>query len=361
MQRVVCRFSVVEDEFVNGDRVTVMVPSYNYAQYLVECVESAASQPEADVVIVDNGSTDNSPAIGAGLAERYANVRFVRHASNEGIITSFNRCRDEVRADYAMMLCADDLLTPGSLARSIEFMDAHPGVGLVYGTAIDFSDSSEVALGQLPTEVGVPVIHEGGSWIDELCRTCRNPIRNPEALMRSSVLADVGPYEPACRYTSDLNLWLRIAGRAQIAYLPGPVQAMFRQHESNAGKAFPHNSVAELEQRWMAFERFLACCADDPRRVGWEELARHRLAHEARYSASREFVTGGDGEVDALLAFGDRLDPTGPKFAERAGWRLRRFLGPSASRWFPGMHVRPVFHRLQRMNADRRRARVGIG
>jgi glycosyltransferase involved in cell wall biosynthesis len=343
---------------VVAGRVTVMVPSYNYAQYLSACVESAASQPDADVVIVDNGSTDDSPAIGASLADRHENVRFVRHERNEGIITSFNRCRDEVRGDYALLLCADDLLAPGALSRAVAQMDAHPHVGLLYGTAIDFTDSSAVRVDELPAVAGTPVVHEGGSWVERLCRTGLNPIRTPEAMFRSSVFADAGPYEPACRYTSDLNLWLRIAARADVLYLRGPVQAMFRQHEANEGKAFPHNSLAELEQRWTAYDRFFAAASDDPRRRRWEELARATVASEARYSASRVFAGATPEDADALLAFADRLQAAG--VAERAGWALRRKLGPRRASWFPGFHLRPVVHRLERMRAERRRDRLGV-
>jgi hypothetical protein len=346
-----------EGDGVTG-RVTVMVPSYNYAPFLTACVESAATQPEADVAIVDNGSTDDSPAIGASLADRHPNVRFVRYEHNEGIITSFNRCRDEVRGDYALLLCADDLLAPGALARAVEQMDARPDVGLLYGTAVDFSDSSDIRLDELPTGAGTPVVHDGGTWVERLCRTGLNPIRTPEAMFRASVFADAGPYEPACRYTSDLNLWLRIAARSDVLYLRGPVQAFFRQHATNEGKAYPHNSLAELEQRWTAYERFFDTLADDPRRARWESLARARLASEARYSASRVFVGATPDDATELLALADRLDA--PSAAERAGWALRRGIGPTRSQWFPGFQVRPVVHRARSKRADQRRNRVGV-
>jgi glycosyltransferase involved in cell wall biosynthesis len=339
-------------------RVTVMVPSYNYATYLAACVESAATQPEADVVVVDNGSTDDSPVIAAALADRFANVRFTRYEHNEGIIASFNRCRSEVREEYALLLCADDLLTPGSLARAVAQMDDHPSVGLLYGTAVDFADATEIRYEELPAGPGTPLVHEGGFWVERLCRTGQNPIRTPEALFRSSVLAEVGPYDPACPYTSDLNLWLRIAARAEVLYLRGPVQAMFRQHEHNEGKTYPHNSMAELEQRWTAYERFFAWLDVDPRRNGWEVLARRSLAGESRYAASRAFASGAVDEADGLLALADHL--AGANATERAGAALRKALGPRRSRWFPGFYLRPVVHRVNRIRASRRRDRVGM-
>ncbi|NNE11569.1 MAG: glycosyltransferase family 2 protein [Ilumatobacter sp.] len=337
-----------------------MIPSYNYAQYLTEAVMSAADQPEADVVIVDNGSTDASPSIGEHLAGLEENVRFVRHETNDGIISSFNRCRAEIRGDYAMLLCADDLLTPGSLGRAVEVLDALPNVGLVYGTALDFSSADEVDLDSLPSATLDVRVHGGDEWVERLCRFGRNPIRTPEAVMRSSIAAAAGGYEPACPYTSDLNLWLRMAARADVAYLRGPVQALFRQHGVNAGAAYPHNSLAELEQRWTAFELFLESLGDDARVRRWEPLARRTIADDARYSASRMFVVG-DAEADDVLAFADRLHPGGDGPVERASWSLRRRLGPARVRWMPGFQVRPVLHRAQTMIADRRRDRLGIG
>lgn len=341
--------------------VTVMVPSYNYAEYLTECVESAAAQDHADVVIVDNGSTDGSPEIAERLAASHANVRFVRYETNDGIIASFNRCREEVRGDYATLLCADDVLTPGSLSRSVTFMDANPGVGLAYGEVQDFASLADVDFAALGSPPRDPVLFRDGSWIDRFLATTRNPIRTPEAIMRTSVLEQVGGYEPACQYTSDLNLWLRIASVADVAYLPGPVQALFRQHQTNEGKAWPHNSATEFEQRWRAIGTFIDRLGDDPRRAAWDRAARQRVAAEARYAATRAYVgPPGPGAADELNAFAERLDPAPGRF-HGLGWSVRRRLGPTGSRFFPPFVATAAAHRLAKLLSERRRLRAGVG
>ena len=196
-----------------------MIPSYNYARYLREAVESAAGQVNVDVVIVDNGSTDESPTLGAQLAELHRNVRFVSYEDNQGIITSFNRCRQEVRGEYAVLLCADDMLTPGSIERSRQFMAAHPSVGLMYGPASFFVRLEELRPDELEGEIRPPIVYRGDRWIERLCRTGLNPIYTPEAFARSSVLETVGGYESTTPYTSDLNMWL--------ASLPFPTSDSF--------------------------------------------------------------------------------------------------------------------------------------
>lgn len=344
--------------------MTVMVPSYNYAQYLEECVTSAATQQgvDVDVAIVDNGSTDGSPEIGQALAQRYDNVRYRRYDDNQGIIASLNRCRQEVRGEYAVLLCADDCLTPGSIGRSVSLMDAHPDVGLVYGRATDFTRLADVRPEQLEGDVRPPIVHTGGTWVDRLCRSGNNPIRTPEALMRSSVLDVVGGYEPACPYTSDLNLWLRIAAASDVGYLRGPSQALFRMHDTNYGGAYPHFSVQEVRQRWMAYEKFFAALDGDPRRTKWERMARRNAGSEARYAATRSFVSTSldTPEDEQLLLLADEIDPGRTSSIERAGWALRRRLGPKQSRWFPGFIPRPALRRMQGTIDERRRLARGI-
>jgi glycosyltransferase involved in cell wall biosynthesis len=341
--------------------VTVMIPSYNYARFLRECVESAAGQSNVDVVIVDNGSTDESPELGEQLARRHRNVRFVRYHDNQGIITSFNRCRNEVRGEYAVLLCADDCLTPGSIERSRQFMAVHPGVGLVYGPATFFLRLDDLRPDELEGEVRPPVVYRGDRWIERLCRTGLNPIYTPEAFARSAVLEKVGGYEPRTPYTSDLNLWLRVAAVSDIGFIPGPSQALFRRHGENEGTAYPHASAAELTARWAAYETFFEWLGDDERRGEWEPLARRRLASDARYAASRAFPheDPADGEVERLLDLAAEIDPADP-LGDRLGWRVRRALGPRWSARFPGFYVRPVAHRLERMRDDHRRRRTGV-
>ena len=260
--------------------VTVTIPSYNYARYLRECVESAVHQEgvEVDVVIVENASTDGSRELARRLRDEHPNVRLVEHAENHGIICSLNRCRDEIRGDYVVLLCADDCLTPGSLARSVAFMDAHPNVGMTYGPVIDFTHVSDVKPAQLAAAPGPAKIYPGAEWIDRVCRARENPIRTPEVLMRVSTLAVAGRLDPACPHTSDLNMWLRMASYADVAFLPGQILAMYRQHETNHSNAYEGSALSTIEQKWVAFSAFLDTVADRPERARWDTTVRRTLA-----------------------------------------------------------------------------------
>jgi len=334
---------------------------------LRQCVRSAAEQPGVDheVVIVENASTDGSLDIARSLAIEYPNVRLVSFTSNEGIIASINRCWSEARGEYGVLLCADDLLTSGSLARSFAFMESHPNVGLVFGPADAFSGDDA------PTETtdamseSSPVIHSGEAWITERCRSGINPIFTPEAMIRTEVLRKVGGANPELPHTSDLNLWLRIASETDVGYLTGHFQALYRQHPSNHSVAYRRNVLMEMQQRWAAFEQFFLTVASRPERAEWEMLVRKSLAKETRYRAAREFSLAGGGSAGSdykpLLAFADALDPAinwraGREFA----WAIRVRIGPGAANLMPTLWVAMIQRLLQRYLWKRRARRMGI-
>jgi glycosyltransferase involved in cell wall biosynthesis len=342
--------------------VTVTIPSYNYVQYLRECVESAATQQgvDVDVVIVENASTDGSRDLARSLVDEYANVRIVEHQDNHGIIASLDRCRDEVRGAYTVLLCADDCLTPGSLARSVEFMDAHPHVGLSYGPVIDFEGIDDA----LPTNLEVasrpPIIYPGREWIGQCCKSGAVRIYTPEALMRTSTLAAAGRLNPACPKTSDWNMWLRMAAYADIAYLPGPPLAMFRRHERNDSAQY--TILEDLEQRWQAFSLFFDVVADRAERSVWESSARRALASQARALSTRAWMISDRDAVqarqaDGLLEFAAALYPDESRVDQYSA-RLWRKLG---ARWTRTLLVpKRAVNRVQRDAELKRIRRLGV-
>ncbi len=347
--------------------VTVMIPSYNYIQYLRECVESAATQEgvDLDIAVVDNASTDGSLDLAHELAKEFDTVRVVVHPDNGGIITSFNRCREEVRGEYAVLLCADDALVPGSLARSVAFMDAHRDVGLVYGRAIDFLDVADVPPEEYVGRDVPPIVFPGASWVERRCDTASNPIRTPEVVMRSSVTLAAGRLETDLPFTSDLNMWLRMAALADVAFLPSHAQALYRKHTNNFGAPFLNTGSAfpDLQARWKAFARFFESLGADPRRAAWEATARRTIGREARYEATRAFVKLDDDRRDEVVAqlfeLAEEADPGGSSRLEQLGWSLRRRLGPHRSKTFPLFLPRGATVRIRRHRAEQRRLSLG--
>jgi glycosyltransferase involved in cell wall biosynthesis len=119
---------------MNND-VRVVIPNHNYARFVPVCVGSVLSQAGVDleVLIIDDASSDDSQRIAAGLAARDRRVSVRCHDVNQGTIRTYNEGLEWAsEATYAVVLDADDALTPG-LGRACELLEAHPEVGFVYG------------------------------------------------------------------------------------------------------------------------------------------------------------------------------------------------------------------------------------
>ncbi len=128
--------------------VSVVIPCYGYGHLLPRCVESALSQPDVDVdvLIIDDCSVDDSFEVARRLAAADPRITAIRHPENRGHIATYNEGLACATGDYTVLLSADDLLTPGSLARAASVLDDNPDVGFVYGRALTFESMTSFRL-----------------------------------------------------------------------------------------------------------------------------------------------------------------------------------------------------------------------
>lgn len=99
--------------------LSFLIPAYNVQGYLRESVASALAQSDAqvEVLIVDDCSTDGTPALMRRLAEEDSRVRCIFHERNQGVSVTRNTLLDHARGDYFWFLDADDWLMPGAVPR----------------------------------------------------------------------------------------------------------------------------------------------------------------------------------------------------------------------------------------------------
>src|SRR5215213_4245219 len=118
-----------EQEVIAG-LVSVVIPCYNQAHFLGEAVESvlAQSYPRFEVVVVDDGSTDDT----AEVAARYPKVRCVRQ-QNQGLAAARNTGLRHSEGEYVVFLDADDRLLPEALKNGLECLETHRECAYVYG------------------------------------------------------------------------------------------------------------------------------------------------------------------------------------------------------------------------------------
>ena len=114
-------------------KVSVLINNYNYAEYVCEAIQSALSQsrPPDEVIIVDDGSIDESVALIESEFKEQPSIHFIAK-SNEGQLSAFNAGFQASSGDLVFFLDADDLYTKDYLSRAIDFYDRHPDCGFLH-------------------------------------------------------------------------------------------------------------------------------------------------------------------------------------------------------------------------------------
>jgi glycosyltransferase involved in cell wall biosynthesis len=288
--------------------VTVVVPCYNYGHFLPDCVESVISQQgvRTSVHIIDDASVDDSFDVASSLSKLHSNVKATRNASNLGHIATYNRGLLQVESDYVVLLSADDLLAPGSLARATNLMEAHPNVGLVYGHPQTFETE--------PSETQRPLLHwsvwSGRTWIRAQFRRGLSIIYSPEAVVRTSVQHRAGYYRSDLPHSGDLEMWLRLASLSDVGRVNGPDQAYRRVHPSSMMNTRFKGVLTDLRERQRAYEAYL----ESPRlgskdRTGLTATMRKRLSMEALGWAIDELGAGDDDAPFHAAAYAREVNP----------------------------------------------------
>lgn len=196
--------------------VTVIIPAYNYAQFISETLASVQAQTYQhwECIVVDDGSTDNTSAVVASFSRKESRVRVIRQ-ENKGLAAARNTGIANSTGEYVQFLDADDLLESKKLERQIEFLEQHSDVDIVYGDVRYFrTGNPEQLLFSQASENAPWVVPLSAKGKDVLLSMLRNNfmvVSSP--LLRRSVISDVGPFDGVVKGVEDWEYWLRCAIR----------------------------------------------------------------------------------------------------------------------------------------------------
>ncbi|MFO0921649.1 MAG: glycosyltransferase family 2 protein [Pirellulales bacterium] len=193
-------------------RVSIVVPVYNAAPFLVDAMASMVTQTMEDweMIAVDDGSTDESPAILAWFAKIDPRIRVLRQ-ENQGIVAALNHGCKEARAPWICRMDADDLSHPERLARQSLFAEANPACVAFGGSLVEIDPRSR-PLGFR----GLPTTHAA---IVERLQAGKPGLYHPTTWILKEAFDSVGGYRPEYQWVEDHDLWLRLSQIGELGNL----------------------------------------------------------------------------------------------------------------------------------------------
>lgn len=212
-------------------RVSVCMPTYNYARYLPEAIESVLSQDFSDfeLLVIDDCSTDDTRAVVQRYADSDSRVVFSVNERNLGMVENWNHCLAMARGDYVRFLFGDDTLSrPDALGSMVACLDGDKDISLVGSPRNLIDDDSNLlkTLSYFPPGAVIPGIKVISRCLCD--QRNQNLIGEPSVVMFRKNQAHRG-FNPLYRQLVDLEMWFYLLEQGKYVHLDKPLSS-FRIH-----------------------------------------------------------------------------------------------------------------------------------
>jgi len=246
--------------------VSVIIIFFNAEKFFDEAIASVFAQtyPNWELLLVDDGSTDNSPAIAWRYAERFPDqVCYLEHADhqNHGMSATRNLGIRRASGAYIAFLDADDVWLPHKLEQQVALLAAQPTAGMVYGrTQIWYSWTSD------PADLGRDHVLDLGVQPDTLVSPptlfillLQNKVQNPttcSVLIRREIFNKVGGFQEAFRgMFEDQAFFAKVCLQIPV-FVADACWARYRQHPDSCCAVAEREGVANAARlpllKWIA-------------------------------------------------------------------------------------------------------------
>jgi glycosyltransferase involved in cell wall biosynthesis len=224
--------------------VAVALCNYNHGKYLDGCLRAIVTQsrPADQIVIVDDGSTDDSKDIILNYAARHPTISVYFNGVNQGVMRSLKRAMDAVSCDYVVVTAADDLLLSDFIAHNMKVLEKHPSAALSFSELVSLVGDSGV-IDRFATNSGVRNIfdlsHLPEYLSPEALREKMNrqylPIPPNTAVIRFDLLRSFGGFPPELSWCTDTFTCTTLAMRHGACVVSEPL-ALIRSSPNTASQ-----------------------------------------------------------------------------------------------------------------------------
>ena len=292
--------------------VSVVLSVYNDVDRVSSAVDSIRAQTltEWELIAIDDGSSDGCGAILDKLAAADGRIRVI-HQENFGLTRALIRGCEEARGEFIARQDADDVSHPDRLGRQATLLANESGIGFVSCWTQCIGPEAE------PLEV-VKRPADSELATRQLLNERLGPPAHGSVMFRRTLFEEVGGYRAEFYFGQDSDLWLRMAERARIGYVPEVLYQCRRDPKSISGSCRPlQKRFGELGQSCRAVRRMGA--AEEPHLAVAAALTERILHDRANGGLFRD-----NAAVEMAYLIGSRLAQDGDRRAAKYLWRAIR-------------------------------------
>ncbi|EHQ87566.1 glycosyltransferase [Desulfosporosinus youngiae] len=220
-------------------KVSVVIPTYNHARYLLYALDSVLNQSYAnlEVIVIDDGSTDGTSEV---VKPYFSRINYI-YKANGGTPNALNYGLSLATGKYICWLSADDALIEDKISKQVGLMESDPSLGFSYTSFIVID-----ANGTKQYDVNSPYYPNKQEMVTKLMEGCF--INGSSVMMRSSSLKTVGNFDEGLPQAHDYDLWFRFLRHYNCGFLAEPLLA-YRWHGKNMSRNPINECISIVQER----------------------------------------------------------------------------------------------------------------
>lgn len=246
--------SKIIDEFPwkndNHYNVSIIVPTFNRAEYLEECLNSLLEQtvPAKEIIVIDDGSEDNTSEVVRGFGDRITYI----YQKNAGKAIAANLALTHVKGNLIWLFDDDDVALPSAIESRINTLKSHPSAGFVYSPHYLGLNNSKGSI--IKSSLHRPPSYHNSVFLYQLLCGCFFHLAS--TLVRVEAFKAIGGFDIELLRSQDYDMQIRLARRFSGVFSPTP-SFIFRQHPGLRGSKSTRHTNENRSSVFIQYDQII--------------------------------------------------------------------------------------------------------
>lgn len=245
---------------MNKPKVSVNIACYNHGRFIKETIQSVLDQTFQDfeIIICDNGSTDNSLEIINSFKDERIKVHHID--VNQQSTYAGNDCIQRGCGEYVALLCSDDAWEPTKLEKQVKYLDEHPSTGVVFSRVQPFDENSKYNYSKnnfYYEHFNLLENRTRHEWLFDMFLTCDHSFCCSSACVRRECFIKLGLLDIRAKHIQDFIFWVDVCVHYDVHILDEKLTKMrYFKEDTNLGALSDKTIIASLNEMMMLYEKF---------------------------------------------------------------------------------------------------------